>query len=89
LQDPIDEAARKEGVFRVVDDAREPRSRGALEPMRIFTFTSREQLAGFSQKMDAAGAKVFPEVQCREENAARSASLRDRVREAHVLEILH
>jgi hypothetical protein len=42
----------------------------------------------FSKKMDEAGVRVFPDEKKRQANGARSASLRDRVGEPVVTEIL-
>lgn len=88
IADPIDENARRAGAFVSLTTLVNPDPAAAWSHMRLFTFHSREQLAAFSKKMDEAGARVFPDEKQRQANGARSASLRDRVGEAVVLEIL-
>ncbi|MBY0373992.1 MAG: hypothetical protein K2Q23_08350 [Bryobacteraceae bacterium] len=88
IADPIDAAARQAGAFVSLTTLLNPDPAAPWSHLRLFTFTSREQLAAFSRKMDEAGARVFPDEKQRQANAARSAALRDRVGEPLILEIL-
>jgi hypothetical protein len=88
VADPIDEAARKSGAFVSLTTLTNPDAAAPWSHMRIFTFESKEQMAAFSKKMEEAGAKVVPDTKKRQENAARSASLRDAAGDPLVLDIL-
>ena len=88
VAEPIDEAARKAGAFVSLTTLTNPDPAAPWSHMRIFTFVSKEQMAGFSKKMDEAGAKAVPDAAQRQRNSARSASLRDPVGEPMVLDIL-
>jgi hypothetical protein len=89
IADPIDEEARKAGAFVSLTTLVNPDPAALWSHLRLFTFTSKQQLEEFSRKMDEAGARVFPDEARRKANGARSASLRDRVGDPVVTEILH
>lgn len=85
---PIDEDARKAGAFVGLTTLVNPDPNATWSHMRLFTFESREQLAAFSRKMDEATARVVTSEAQRQVNAALSASLRDRVGESVVVEVI-
>lgn len=85
VAEPIDEAARQAGVFQEVHTYTPAIVSGApgadWTHMRVFRLKNFAAMDGFSPGLDAAGRRVVPDEARRRENAARSAELRDLVRQ--------
>lgn len=85
IAEPIDENARQAGVFLEVTTFTPWLTTGApgtdWTHMRVFKLKNFAALDAFSKGMDDAGKRVFPEEQRRKDNSARSAELRDLVRQ--------
>jgi hypothetical protein len=84
VAEPIDEDARKAGIFEEVRTVLPVLEAGAAPPdwthLRIFRLRNRAAVAGLSAGLDAATARVVPDEAQRKANSARSAELRDFVR---------
>jgi hypothetical protein len=84
VAEPIDEDARKAGLFEEVRTVLPVLEGGAAAPdwthLRIFRLRNRAAVAGLSAGLDAATARVVPDEAQRKANSARSAELRDFVR---------
>jgi len=82
---PIDEEGRKAGVFEELTTYTPAITTGApgadWTHMRVFRLRSFAALDGFSRGLDEAGLRVFPDPEVRRQHAARSAGLRDLVRQ--------
>jgi hypothetical protein len=82
---PIDEEARKAGVFEELTTYTPAITTGApgadWTHMRVFRLRSFAALDGFSQGLDEAGLRVFPDPEVRRRHAEQSAGLRDLVRQ--------
>lgn len=85
VAEPIDEDARKAGVFEEVRTYTPAIVTGApgadWTHMRVFRLKSYAALDQFSQGMDDATRRVFPDAAQRTRNAQRSAELRDLLRQ--------
>lgn len=85
VAEPIDENARKAGVFEEVHTYTPYLTTGApgadWTHMRVFRLASFAALDHFSEGMDAATMRLHPDEAVRKANSARSAELRDLVRQ--------
>lgn len=81
IAEPIDEEARKAGVFEDVHTYTPAIVTGApgadWTHMRVFRLRNFAALDTFSAGLDEAGKRRFPDEQQRKANAARAAELRD------------
>lgn len=84
VAEPIDEDARRAGVFEEVRTVMPtPGPDGALPDwthLRIFRLKNKAAIDGLSAGLDAATARVVPDEAQRKANSTRSAQLRDLVR---------
>ncbi|MDP2957202.1 MAG: hypothetical protein Q8N53_12335 [Longimicrobiales bacterium] len=85
VAEAIDEAARQAGVFEEVHTYTQAIVTGApgsdWTHMRVFRLRNFAALDGFSAGLDAAGRRVVPDAAVRSANSARSAEMRDLVRQ--------
>lgn len=85
IAEPIDEEARKAGVFEEVQTYTPAIVTGApgadWTHMRVFRLRNFAALDTFSAGLDEAGKRRFPDEQQRKANAARAAELRDLLRQ--------
>jgi hypothetical protein len=85
VAEPIDEDARKAGVFEEVHTYTPAIVSGApgadWTHMRVFRLRGYAALDAFSQGMDDATRRVVPDPAKRAENSRRSSELRDLVRQ--------
>ena len=84
VAEPIDEDARRAGVFEEVRTVTPVASPDALAPdwthLRIFRLKDQAAVAQLGPGLDAATVRVVPDEAQRQTNTARSAGLRDLVR---------
>jgi hypothetical protein len=84
VAEPIDEAARRVGVFEEVRTVvPTPAPGGALPEwthLRIFRLKNQAAVDGLSAGLDAATLRVVPDEAQRKANSTRSAGLRDLLR---------
>jgi hypothetical protein len=85
IAEPIDEEARKAGVFEELTTYTPAIVTGAAGAdwthMRVFRLKNFAALDGFSRGLDDAGRRVFPSEQQRRDNTLRAVELRDLVRQ--------
>jgi len=85
VAEPIDEDARKAGVFEEIHTYAPAIATGApgadWTHMRVFRLKGYAALDGFSQGMDDATKRVVPDAAQRARNSQRAADLRDLVRQ--------
>lgn len=85
VAEPIDEDARKAGVFEEVHTYTPAIATGApgadWTHMRVFRLKAYAALDRFSQGMDEATRRVVPDAAQRTRNSQRSAELRDLLRQ--------
>jgi hypothetical protein len=85
IAEPIDEEARKAGVFEELTTYTPAIVTGApgadWTHMRVFRLKNFAALDGFSRGLDEAGKRVFPSEQHRRENTLRAVEMRDLVRQ--------
>ena len=84
VAEPIDESARRAGVFEEIRTVTPVVSADTAAPdwthLRIFRVKNLAAVATLSAGLDAATARVVPDEAQRKANTARSAQLRDLVR---------
>ena len=85
VAEPIDEEARKAGVFEEIHTYTPAIATGApgadWTHMRVFRLKGYAALDRFSQGMDEATRRVVPDAAQRSKNSQRSAELRDLLRQ--------
>lgn len=84
VAEPIDEDARRAGVFEEVRTVTPVASPDGQTPewthLRIFRLRNMEAVAQLGAGLDAATARVVPDAEQRKANATRAAELRDLIR---------